>query len=252
MADLIGQQFDDYRLVRLIGQGDLGEVFLAEHFRHSGQAAIKVFHTRLRDLDALRFYNEVCHIYNLRHPNVVRLLDYDVKVDIPFLIMDYLPNGTLRQRHPEGTRLPLDQILFYVKQVADVLQYAHNHNLIHCDVKPENMLLARNDVVLLSDFCPPSIGRSLFSQSKQAVPIHTLNYLAPEQIQGHPVPASDQYALGVIVYEWVSGARPFNGSSPEIMKEKHLTVPPPSLYAKNPAFPNAVEQVVLKALAKNP
>jgi eukaryotic-like serine/threonine-protein kinase len=252
MADRIGQHFGDYRLVRLIGQGDFGEVYLGEHLRHSGQAAIKVLHTRLRDVDALYFLNEERRIYNLKHPHVVRLLDYDFKDDIPFLIMDYLPNGTLRQRYPEGTLLPLADILSYVKQVADVLQYAHDKNLIHCGIKPENMLLlGRNNVVLLSDFCLPLIVRSSYSQGKQAMSIRTVNYLAPEQIQGHPGPASDQYALGIVVYEWINGARPFDGSSPEIIR-KHLTMLPPPLRDKNPWLPNAIEQVVLTALAKNP
>ena len=251
MADRIGQHFGDYRLVRLIGQGDFGEVYLGEHLRHSGQAAIKVLHTRLRDVDALHFLSEECRIYNLQHPNMVRLLDYDFKDDIPFLIMDYLPEGTLRKRYPEGTCLPLADILSYVKQVADVLQYAHDKNLIHCGVKPENMLFGRNDAVQLSDFCLPFIVRSSYFQGKQARSNRTVNYLAPEQIQGHPCPASDQYALGIVVYEWINGACPFDGSSPEIIS-KHLTMLPPPLCEKNPGLPTAIEQVVLIALAKNP
>jgi eukaryotic-like serine/threonine-protein kinase len=251
MADRIGQHFGEYRLVRLIGQGDFGEVYLGEHLRHSGPAAIKVLHTRLRDVDALHFLNEEHRIYNLKHPNMVRLLDYNFKDDIPFLIMDYFPNGTLRQRYPEGTCLPLAAISSYVKQVADVLQYAHGKNLIHCGVKPENMLLGRNNAVLLSDFCLPLIVGSSYLQGKQRRSIRTVDYLAPEQIQGQPGPASDQYALGIVVYEWINGAHPFDGSSPEIMS-KHLTVPPPPLREKNPGLPTAIEQVVLTALAKDP
>src|SRR5215469_11247400 len=115
-------------------------------------AAIKVLHTRLRDVDALHFLNEEHRIYNLKHPHIVRLLDYDFKDDIPFLIMDYLPKGTFRQRYPEGTCLPLADILSYVEQVANVLQYAHNHDVVHGDVKPQNMLIGLNDEILLSDF----------------------------------------------------------------------------------------------------
>jgi eukaryotic-like serine/threonine-protein kinase len=250
MADRIGQHFGEYRLVRLIGQGDFGEVYLGEHLRHSGQAAIKVLHTRLRDVDALHFLNEEHRIYNLKHPNMVQLLDYGFKDDIPFLIMDYLPNGTLRQRYPEGTCLPLADILSYVEQVAKVLQYAHNHNVIHGDVKPQNMLIGLNDEILLSDF-----GLAIASQSMS--PQHmqnragTLLYIAPEQFEGKAYPASDQYALGVVVYEWLCGIPPFQGTYHENAMQ-HQLASPPALREKMPAIPAALEQVVLTALAKDP
>jgi eukaryotic-like serine/threonine-protein kinase len=251
MANRIGQYFGEYRLVRLIGQGDFGEVYLGEHLRHSGQAAIKVLHTRLRDVDALHFLNEEHRIYNLKHPNMVRLLDYDFKDDIPFLIMDYLPNGTLRQRHPEGTCLPLADILTYVEQVAHVLQYAHNHNVIHRDVKPQNMLIGLNNEILLSDFglaiASPQSMSSQHMQSRAG----TLLYMAPEQFEGKAYPASDQYALGVVVYEWLCGIPPFQGTNHEIAMQ-HQLASPPALREKKPAIPAALEQVVLTALAKDP
>jgi eukaryotic-like serine/threonine-protein kinase len=250
MADRIGQHFGEYRLVRLIGQGDFGEVYLGEHLRHSGQAAIKVLHTRLRDVGALYFFDEAHRIYNLKHPNLVRLLDYDFKDDFPFLIMDYLPNGTLRQRYPEGTCLPLADILSFVEQVANVLQYAHNHNVIHRDVKPQNMLIGLNDEILLSDFGLAIASQSMSSQHMQNR-AGTLLYMAPEQFEGKAYPASDQYALGVVVYEWLCGIPPFQGTYHEIAMQ-HQLASPPALREKMPAIPAALEQVVLTALAKDP
>src|SRR5256885_10703298 len=111
--------------------------------------------------------------------------------------MSYPPSGTLRQRHPKGTCLPLDSILTYLQQAADALQYAHDAKLIHRDIKPENLLLGRHDDLLLSDFGIAVVALSSRSQSMQEI-MGTVSYMAPEQVQGKPRPASDQYALGVI------------------------------------------------------
>ncbi len=169
---------------------------------------------------------------------------------MPFLVMDYAPYGSLRTRHPKGSQIPLPQIVSLVKQVADALQYAHEQKVIHRDVKPENMLVGRREEVLLSDFGIATIAHSSGSLStKEAV--GTLAYMAPEQIEGHPRAASDQYALGSVVYEWLCGNRPFEGSPTEVMV-KQLRMPPPPLHEKVATVPLDVEQVVLRALAKDP
>src|SRR5437899_10154128 len=116
--------------------------------------------------------------------------------------MDYAPNDTLRHRHPRGTRLPSAVFLPYVKQVASALQYAHDQKLIHRDIKPENMLLGRNNEVLLSDFGIAIMIQSSRSQHLQDT-AGTIAYMAPEQLRGKPSPASDQYALGIAVYDWL-------------------------------------------------
>src|SRR6266852_4590937 len=152
MADWVGQQFGNYRLVRILGEGAFAEVYLGEHIYLSTQAAIKVLHTQLTSDDTEKFRTEARTIAHLVHPHIVRVLEFGVEGKTPFLVMDYAPHGTLRQRHPKGTRLPLDTIISYVTQVADALQYAHQEKLIHRDIKPENMLLGRKNEVLLSDF----------------------------------------------------------------------------------------------------
>src|SRR5579864_8199006 len=153
MTDRVGQLLGNYRLVRLLGCGGFAEVYLGEHLRLGTQAAVKVLHTRLASQDDVEgFEKEARTVAHLKHPHIVRVLDDDVEEDTPFLVMDYAVGGTLRHRHPKGTRLPLTTIISYVKQVADALQYAHDQRVIHRDVKPENMLIGEHDDLLLSDF----------------------------------------------------------------------------------------------------
>ncbi len=250
MTDRIGQQLGNYRLTRLLGRGGFAEVYLGQHIRLNLQAAIKVLHTQLADDDSENFHREAQTIASLIHPHIVRILDFDLKDGVPFLVIDYAPNGSLRRQHRKGTVLPLPTIISYVRQVAAALQYAHEQKLIHRDVKPENMLLGRHNEVLLSDFGIAIIAQSSRYQGTQDM-AGTIAYMAPEQIQAHPRPASDQYALGIVVYEWLCGARPFTGSFTEIAA-KHAMTPPPSLRQRLPTIPAEVEQVVLTALAKDP
>ncbi len=250
MTDRVGQQFGNYRLVSLLGQGGYAEVYLGQHLRLNQQAAIKVLHTHLTDQEAERFQQEAHLISTLVHPAIVRIFDYDVQEGTPFLVMDYAPNGSLRRRYPKGSLMSLPQIVSFVKQVAAALQYAHEQKLIHRDVKPENMLLGRREEVLLSDFGIATIAHSTDSLSASGQgAVGTIAYMAPEQIEGHPRVASDQYALGVVVYEWLCGERPFEGSVTEIIV-KHLSMPPPPLRERLPTISAEVEQVVLRALAK--
>lgn len=250
MSDRVGQQFGNYRLVCLLGQGGFAEVYLGQHVRLNLQAAIKVLHTHLADQEVEHFQQEAETIATLMHPSIVRILDYDVQEGVPFLVMDYAPGGSLRRRYPKGSVVPLPVIVSSVKQVAAALQYAHERKFIHRDVKPENMLVGRQEDVLLSDFGLAALAHSSGSLSTKEA-IGTLAYMAPEQIEGHPRPASDQYALAVVVYEWLCGSRPFEGSPTEVMVQQ-LSMPPASLHEKVATIPPGIEQVVLRALAKDP
>lgn len=245
-----GQQLGNYRLERLLGRGGFAEVYLGHHLRLKRQAAIKVLHAYLSEQEIDAFQQEAQIIAGLEHPHIVRVLDFDVQNGVPFLVMDYLPNGTLRQRHRRREHVPLPTVVSYVKQVAEALQFAHEQRLIHRDVKPENMLIGRRNEVVLSDFGIAAIAHSTSSMTAQTS-MGTIPYMAPEQIQEHPRAASDQYALGIVVYEWLSGELPFNGSFTEIFA-KHLMTPPPSLRQKVPALSAEVEEVILIALAKEP
>src|SRR5215472_12310183 len=251
LEDRVGQQLGNYRLIRLLGRGGFAEVYLGEHVRLGTSAAVKDLHTRLANKNEVEsFQKEARIIASLEHPQIVRVFDFDVINGTPFLVMSYAPGGTLRQRHPKRSILPLPTIVTYVKQVAEALQYAHDEKFIHRDVKPENMLVGRRGEVLLSDFGIALVAQSSRYQSTQDM-AGTIAYMAPEQIHGKPRPASDQYALGVVVYEWLSGDRPFHGSFTEIAAQQAI-VPPPPLREKVSTITSDVEQVVLTTLAKDP
>jgi len=250
MGDRVGQQFGNYRLVRMIGQGSFADVYLGEHIHLYTQAAIKVLQLRLVGSSTEQFRTEARTIAGLIHPNIVRVLDFGLEDGLPFLVMDYAPNGTLRRRHTRGIPLPSTTVVTYVRQIAAALQYAHDRKLIHRDVKPENLLVGREQEVLLSDFGLVLIAQSSGSRSLQEMS-GTVAYMAPEQLQGRPRQASDQYSLGIIVYEWLSGNRPFNGTFTELASQ-HMLVPPPPLYGRIPGVSAAVEEVIQNALAKDP
>lgn len=250
MADRTGQYLGNYQLLRLLGQGGFAEVYLGEHMRLHTYVAIKVLRAQLQDADAAAFLVEAQTIARLEHPHIVRVLDFDIKEGLPFLVMNYAPGGTLRIRHPGGSVVSLAHVLSYVKELADALQYAHDEKVIHRDIKPENMLLGRRGEVVLSDFGIATLARGSYSIQTQSV-AGTIPYMAPEQIQAHPRPASDQYALAVVIYEWLCGTRPFEGTYYELAV-KHVSVPPPPLRAAVPTLSARVEQVVLTALAKDP
>src|SRR5215467_5819501 len=250
MAEHMGQQLGNYLLMQLLGRGSFSEVYLGEHIHLNTKAAIKVLYGQLASHDAEDFLTEARTLAHLRHPHIIQVLDFGVEDATPFLVMDFAPNRNLRQRHPKGTLIPLDTIISYVTQVTEALQYAHQEKLIHRDIKPENLLLGHKNEVLLSDFGIAIMTQSSRSQHPQDT-AGTIAYMAPEQLRGNPHPASDQYALGVVVYEWLCGDRPFHGTVAQLYSQ-HLSVPPPPLCQRAPSIPTAVEHVVLKALAKDP
>jgi serine/threonine protein kinase len=251
MTDYVGQQFGPYRLLRLIGQGGFADVYLGEHIHIGSSAAVKILYARLIDEHHEHFLNEARTLARLSHPHIIRLLDFGIEDGIPFLIMEYAPQGNLRQRYPSKAVLPLSTVVDYVNQIADGLQYAHDQNFIHRDLKPSNVLIGSRNELLLSDFGVALIAQTSYSLSLESSIAGTVAYVAPEQLQGKPQLASDQYALGIIVYEWLCGNRPFNGTVIE-MWAQHQSASPAPLRQYIPDLPLEVEQVVLIALAKDP
>src|SRR6266700_161196 len=240
MQDRVGQQLGNYRLTALIGTGGYADVYLAEHLYISNrQHAIKVLNgTDLKEYNQDEFLLEAQTITNLQHlsSHIVQINDVGIQTSkeagvtsyTPYIVMEYAPKGTLRSLYPSGTQVPLERIVFYTNQIAEALQCAHDHSppVIHRDVKPENMLLRTPDHVLLSDFGISISGKTGPQRiSKEKGVVGTAAYIAPERFSGHMRRASDQYSLGIVVYEWISGERPFDGTGTEICA-KHLTVPP--------------------------
>jgi serine/threonine protein kinase len=246
----VGLQLGNYRLLQQLGKGGFAEVYLGKHSYLGSYAALKILQVSLSEKDVQRFQSEAQTLVRLIHPHIVRVLDFFVEQAMPVLVMDYAPGGTLRQRHPCGSRLALTTVVEYVRQISQALHYAHSHGIIHRDVKPENILLDAHHQLLLSDFGLALLAPSpqLFSTQELA---GTLPYMAPEQLRGKPLFASDQYALGVMAYEWLCGECPFTGSYWEIIHQQISAVARP-LRERRPDLSEAVEAVVLKALAKDP
>lgn len=183
--DLIGQRLGNYRLVRLLGEGGYAQVYLGQHVFLNMRAAIKVLHTPLAEREIERFCQEAQAVARLAHRNIVRLLEFDVVEGLVFLVMEYAPGGTLRQRHPEGVALPLETIQPYVAQIASALTSIHAHQLIHRDLKPDNLLIGPQQQILLGDFGLAILAQSS-SQFKPQEIVGTVAYMAPEQLQGKP------------------------------------------------------------------
>ena len=250
MVDRIGKQLGNYTLTQFLGKGGFAEVYLGRHVYLNTNAAIKVLHMQLASGEQENFLKEARLIASLVHRNIVRVLDFGVDDGTPFLVMDYAPNGTLRQIHPRGTILPLLTVVIYAQQIAEGLHYAHKKKLIHRDVKPENLLVGANDEILLSDFGTALVVETIHNQSLVEMS-GTVTYMAPEQIQGKPRLASDQYGLAVVIYEWLTGGPPFRGSFTELFTQHMFTTPLP-LREKSPNVPLDVEKVILMALSKDP
>jgi eukaryotic-like serine/threonine-protein kinase len=248
MKNLVGQYLDEQRIVRLLGRTAFSEVYLIEGSSPDKRSVLKVLRVELSEDQRRSFLLASRALVNLVHPHIIRVEGLNIvqlEKNFPALLMEHAPNGNLRQRHPIGSRLPLTTVLPYVSTIAEALHYAHLQNFVHGDIKPENILLGSNNRILLSDF---SFG--LISSIKE-IEMSTTAYLAPEQIVGEPDLLSDEYALGVMVYEWLSGELPFSGSLVEIA-DQHLYAPPPPLSTKIPGISPDIEEVVLRALAKDP
>jgi predicted ATPase/DNA-binding CsgD family transcriptional regulator/tRNA A-37 threonylcarbamoyl transferase component Bud32 len=246
----VRQQLGSYQLIRLLGKGAFADVYLGEHLYLHTSVAIKMLRTPVNESTLTNFLTEARLASHLVHPHIIRVFDFGLEANTPFLVMDYAPLGNLRRLHPRGTVVPLPTVVSYVKALASGLQYAHDQHLIHRDLKPENVLLGPRHEVLLSDF-----GLALLTTETDPANVQqrfgTLAFMAPELILGQPCPTSDQYALAVMVYEWLSGQLPFGGSADQLANE-HLYAVPLSLCAKNPEVPPSVEQVVFTGLSKEP
>lgn len=255
-VDRVGQKFGPYEITKFLGRGGFADVFLGRNSNLlEQQVAIKVLDKLMIKADKVQqFKNEAAIILSLHHPSIIRFFSYDIYSDpfvtntiYPYIVMEYAAKGSLRRNHPRGWTLPLETIVNYSQQIASALQYAHGSQVIHLDVKPENILINNQGKLLLSDF-----GLAMLVTGKRPEDIQgTLSYMAPEQMNGNPDKASDQYSLAVMVYEWICGSLPFTARSFDEYIEKLFHEPPPSLLARVPTLPPAVEAVVMKALSKN-
>lgn len=252
MAEYNGRQLGNYTVIELLGSGGFADVYLAKHIHLDTLAAIKVLRSRLSMTDSDTFRREARTLAQLQHPHIIRVLDFDIDDKTPYLVMEYAAAGSVRQHHPPGKPLSLTTTSKYVMQIADALQYAHDHGVIHRDIKPENIFLNHQGDLLLGDF-----GLSIQSASYTTLNPHTqeiggtITYIAPEQLRGQARRASDQYSLGITAFEWLTGQVPFHGTFTEIIAQ-HLATTPPTLRQFMPWATPDLEQTIARSLAKEP
>lgn len=248
----VGLRMGNYTLTTFLGAGGFAEVYVGVHLHLQNLAAVKILARKLTKDEFENFKEEALKIARLSHPSIVKLLEFGVDGEsgTPFLVINYAPNGSLRQRHAAGSVLPLPLVLTYVKQLASALQYAHASGIVHRDVKPDNMLVGEQNQILLSDFGIAVTTQQLDARSTPGV-MGSAPYMAPEQWRGQPQPGSDQYALGIVIYEWLCGTPPFQGTAIQLAAQ-HVATPPQPLRKKLPWLSSEVEEVVMKALAKDP
>src|SRR6266567_968913 len=260
---LIGTVLGTCTLQRLVGQGGMGAVFLAQQSRPRRQVAVKVLlpMTPLSPNQLVafleRFRRETDAAASLEHPNITPVHEYGEQDGLAYLVMPYISGGTLRDELEREGPLHLGKVANYLEQIAAALDFAHDHGVIHRDIKPANILKTQEGRLLLTDFGLVKIVTSDASLQVRltgaGAPVGTPDYMAPEQVIGEEVDArADLYSLGVILYQMVTGTTPFQGETPMQIAAQHLQVPPPSPQMFRPDLPMAVEQVILRALAKRP
>ncbi len=243
-----------YRLIERMGKGGMGEVYRGEHLKLGREAAVKVLPSNLvNEADFLkRFEREASSAAKLEHPNILPVYEYGEQ-PTPYLVMPYVKGGTLKEKMSAG-KLSQQEIINYLRQMADALDYAHSEGIIHRDVKPANMLLDDRGRLYLGDFGIAKALEGAEGLTRTGVGVGTPEYMAPEQAQGRADSRSDLYALGIILYQMLTGRVPFSGNSTVEVLMKHLQDPLPMLPLRSatPPLPPRVETIIQKALAKNP
>ncbi len=257
MSNLIGQSLGRYHILEQIGEGGMATVYKAFDTRLERDVAIKIIRRGAFPPDQLerilkRFEREAKSLAKLSHPNIVGVIDYGEYEDAPYLVMEYLPGGTLKQRL--GKPIPWQDAVRVLIPIAQALEYAHEHNLIHRDIKPSNILLTEKGQPMLTDFGIAKILETdeTATLTGTGVGVGTPEYMAPEQWTGQSTQQSDVYSLGVVFYEMITSRKPYMADTPAALLLKQANDPLPRPRAFLSDLPDEVEKVLLKVLAKKP
>jgi eukaryotic-like serine/threonine-protein kinase len=255
MGTMIGKLFDDrYRLERKIGSGGMADVYLAVDESLGRQVAIKILSDRYASDAGFveRFRREASAAASLNHPNIVAVYDRGEAEGTYYIAMEFLDGPTLKDEITRRAPLPEAEAIGYATQALDALDFAHRRGVIHRDVKPHNMVMTEDGRLKVTDF---GIARAGNAQQMTEVGsiVGTAQYLSPEQARGHAVgPQSDLYSMGIVLYEMLTGELPFTGGSAVEIAMKQVSDTPPPLHEQNRLVSPAMEQVVMRALAKDP
>ncbi len=244
-----------YQLLQTIGTGGMAVVYLARDTMLERPVAIKILREDYSRNEAFRerFRLEAKAAANLSHPNIITVHDFGFDSDRLYLVMEYLPGTDLKTILRERTRILVEEAVNIIVQAASGIGYAHRAGLIHCDIKPHNILVTPEQRIKVTDFGIARAMASIHPDEKADVVWGSPLYFSPEQAAGEaPSPASDVYSLGVVLYEMVCGRLPFNHNDPTELARMHREVLPPAPRRFNPEIPQALEQIILKVLAKEP
>ncbi|NPV86721.1 MAG: serine/threonine protein kinase [Anaerolineae bacterium] len=242
-----------YEIIQQIGEGGMATVYRARDTRLEREVAIKVIRSdqALSEKFLLRFEREAKALAKLNHPNIVRIYDYGEHEGRPYLVMDYLSGGTLRQKM--GHPMPYTQAAGWLAPIARALEYAHRMGIVHRDIKPSNVLLSDDGRPMLGDFGVAKLLESeeLIKLTKTGMGIGTPEYMSPEQCYGENIDhRSDIYSLGIVLYECVVGCKPFSADSPMEVMVKQASEPPVPPRTLLPELPQHVEEIILRAIQK--
>jgi serine/threonine protein kinase len=257
MADLTGQSLGRYHILEQLGEGGMATVYKAYDTRLERDVAVKVIRRGAFPAEQLeqilkRFERESKALARLSHTNIVKVMDYGEYEGSPYMVMEYLPGGTLKQKMRK--LIPWKESIQLLLPIVKALGYAHEQGIVHRDIKPSNILLTSKNQPLLTDFGIAKIleTRELTTLTGSSVGVGTPEYMAPEQWTGKADVRSDVYSLGIVLYEMVTGRKPYEADTPAAILLMQATepLPPPSRYV--PDLPEGLERILIKALSKDP
>jgi serine/threonine-protein kinase len=249
---LLGAQLGPYELTKLLGKGGMGRVYLGVHAEHGTKVAIKVLSEELADTaEALeRFVSEAKAAARVEHPAIVRVIDVVRGGGRPHLVMEYVEGETLRTLLPT---LTVRRSLQIMGTVLDALHEAHEADIVHRDLKPDNVMITAAGDVRILDFGVAKLLDRMTRLTATGVTVGTSEYMSPEQIRGRPCDGrSDVYAAGVMLFELVTGTRPFEANTEAELLELHLTAPRPSAKLRNRRLSDGIDEIIKHAMAIDP
>ena len=250
-----GQKINDrYEIIKSIGEGGMANVYLAKDTILDRQVAVKVLRGDLSTDEKFirRFQREALSVSNLSHPNIVEVYDVGEEDGQYYIVMEYIEGKTLKQLLYKRGALTLPEVIDIMTQLTDGLSHAHEAYIIHRDIKPQNIMIEDNGTIKITDFgIAMAVNATQFTQTNSVM--GTVHYLPPEQANGKSATVkSDIYSLGILMYELLTGSVPFKGDNAVEIALKHMKEKLPSIRKQNPLIPQSVENIVIKACAKNP